>query len=184
MNISYLSTDSGGLIKITADEITSFIDNIDDYTALQLVGNVSCGTAVDSGNVSTTDILDDTKNIYIVVEDEALYIKPAYFGLSSITDNIYYALIKLRTTGGYVQISNCAFLDVTYKCKVGSLLGELLNENSVGYTDKPSTITHLLHYALVNGSNCGCNCDELCKVFTELTNILTIDFNNKDCNCE
>lgn len=32
----------------------------------------------------------------------------------------------------------------------------------------------LLHYGLTQGSNCGCNCDDLCTVYNQLLTILSV----------
>ncbi len=183
MTIKYL--DSDNKLSIIADEINNFITNIADYTGITINANISCLSNSNELTVDTTDILDDTKNVYI--EDNVLYIKPELFsGMTKFVDGIYKISLKFVkiNSGGYVKITNCIFVDITFKCKLASLIIDILEENERG-TEKVSTIAHILHYALVNGSNCGCNCEEMCEVFNALKNLLTgIDVKTiNDCGC-
>ena len=184
MIISYIQTDTVKLVKVVSAEISSFITNIVDYTGLELIANITCcNTSINSGVINTTNIVDDTQSIYVSSVDSCLYIKPTFLGLSDLVDAIYNLEIKL-IEDGYTQISNCAFLDITYKCKVGGLLKWLIEENDDNSTEKVSTIAHILHYSLFNVSNCGCNCGELCNIFKELTDILNITLQDNDCGCK
>lgn len=182
MTINYLPLDK--IITVVATEIEDFITNIVDYTGLTLNININCVTSSTELVINTTDILDNTKNVYI--ENNILYIKPESIGgASSFIDGIYDLSIKFNKESGYIKISNCYFVDVTFKCKVASLLQNIIAENKAGNTEKVSTIVHLLHYSLVNGSNCGCNCQELCDVFYGLSDLL-LNIDTKlvnDCGC-
>lgn len=123
---------------------------------------------------------------HVFLGSDGLYVNPLLFGINSFIDGVYKFNIKINKVSptGYIMESNCTFIDVTTKCKVAALLHNIKAE-SMKTGEKPSTVAHLLHYALVNGSNCGCNCDELCKVYNELYNILT-NVNPQlisDCGC-
>lgn len=125
-----------------------------------------------------------TTNVYVL--PDGIYISPEFFSLTSLMDGIYKISIKFKAAdNSYIQETNCAFVDVTVKCKVASVLQNILKESKVSGLEESSTIIHILHYALTNGSNCGCNCEELCKVYTELVTLLNnIDPQiTNDCGC-
>lgn len=174
MNIKYLVTQN--LISVEANEIGDYITNISDYTGVTLGVSYCSLTTEILNTANNTDILDNTKNFYI--ESGILYIKPILFGFTSFIDSIYTLDIKFNKTSGFIEIKNCSFIDITFQCKVATYLKTIL-------TSDESTIVHLLHYSLVNGSNCGCNCDDLCTVFNALSNLLTgIDPQIiNDCGC-
>ena len=184
MTITYLSEEVNKYLKIVGTEVASFITDIADYVDVTVTGIKTCGTPVIL-TLDTTEILSDESLFY--VEDDVLYINPLFFGLTDYTDGIYNITIKFNKGDeeGYVLTSNCIFVDVTYKCKVAALLQNIIKENEKGNNEKISTIIHILHYSLSNGSNCGCNCTELCTVFNELTDLLTnIDTQIlNDCGC-
>lgn len=125
-------------------------------------------------------------NSNIFINADGIFLTPAFFGLTSITDGIYKVTLKfVKDNGAYIAETNCAFIDVTIKCKVAALLQNILQESKINGSEKVSTIAHILHYALFNGSNCGCNCAELCKVYAELVGLLeNIDpLITNDCGC-
>lgn len=119
---------------------------------------------------------------------DALYIKPEFFNnMSQLIDGIYRFDIKYTKVdnSGFITESNCAFIDITIKCKVASILGKIKGENAnkSNVVEKCATIAHVLHYALVNGSNCGCNCADMCIVYRELVTLLSKDPSVTDCGC-
>lgn len=179
MTIKYINNQ----LTIVAPEINDFITNIINYTGISIITNITC-TTDNEVDINTTDIIDSTKNIYI--QNNVLYILPQYFSSNiAFVDGVYKITIKFNTSNGYVKIYNCYFVDVTLSCKVGSLLQNIITENEVAGTEPISSMAHLLHYSLVNGSNCGCNCDEMCQVYTYLLDLLT-DVNTNlinDCGC-
>lgn len=104
----------------------------------------------------------------IGLSSDGILVKPSFFNLSSFTDGIYSFEVKVSEAGGHVTESNCAFVDIETKCRVASVLQNIKKETEGSQFEKSSSMIHLLHYALVNGSNCGCNCAELCAVYREL----------------
>jgi len=158
------------VLIITAPEIADFVTNSGAiYTGITITTNITCGNPIVQtyavGNTSSP-----TNKFYIVGNN--LYINPSLYGFTDYIDGIYKLDIKFNKTTGYILISNCKFIDVTLKCKVASLLQNIIGENKIADNEKVSTIIHLLHYSLVNGSNCGCNCAEMCAVYTELLTLL------------
>ena len=183
MNISYTQTSSVKLIKVTSPEIATFIGNLSSYTGIEVIANHTCDlNNIDSGTINTTDIVDTTKSIYVA--DTSLYITPSFLSLLDLIDDIYNIQVRLITNTGYIQITNCAFLDISYKCKVANLLKELIIETDLPDGEKVSTFVHILHYSLINGSNCGCNCGELCTIFSQLSDILNVTIQDNDCGCK
>lgn len=181
MIITYLKDQN--LIKIEAPEILSFEGNIGDYSTVALTGN-KCNVTPTTISYNTTEVLNVGNKFFIT--DGIMYVRPTFFGMSAYTDNVYKFSIKFTlTAGGYTVIENCAFIDITFKCKVAGYLENILKEScDVTDTEKVGTIIHILHYSLINGSNCGCNCSELCQVFTELEKLLdTTNPENTDCGC-
>lgn len=171
MTIAYLGS-GANILTIVAPELTAYMTNVSDYIGVSMVAKLACGTPTPEKIYNNTDILL-TDNVDFYISGTTLYVRPQLFGLTEFKDGIYKFSVKFITSTGYTLISNCFFVDVTYKCKVASMLVDIVEENKLDTTDKISSIAHILHYALVNGSNCGCNCDEMCVVFNELTILLT-----------
>lgn len=112
----------------------------------------------------------------ISITSSAIIIDPELFGLESFVDGIYSFTITYRTAEGDIIIeSSCIFFDCETKCKVSTALEDLLK------CEKTATNIFLLHYSLTEGSNCGCNCEELCTIFTKLCNELKLIETNENC---
>jgi hypothetical protein len=117
---------------------------------------------------------------------DAVYIHPSFFSESELKDGVYKVQLKIvKDDNSYVIETNCAFIDVTVKCSVAALLQNIITEAKHTQNEKTSTVIHMLHYALVNGSNCGCNCAELCQAYKDLTALMEdIDPQTiNDCGC-
>lgn len=170
---------------------SSYIDEVfanpGNYIKVEVTGDINCCTSGCGDTVNTLEIplpqvLDGDKAEFT---DEGLKIFPLFFGLTEFVDGVYSFTFKRFKEGETIIETNCFFVDVTYKCKVASLLKCLLEENRQRTSEKISTNAHLLHYALVNDSNCGCNCEEMCEAFKELRNLLnSVDPTiTNDCGC-
>lgn len=120
----------------------------------------------------------------LAISDNSLYISPALFGDTTLEDEVYQVTVKLKrvSDNGFITETSCAFIDVTTRCKVGSQLATL----SEGEFSETTDNLLLLHYALTVGSNCGCNCPDLCKVYGELLSLIDAVSNTNittDCGC-
>lgn len=181
MILKYL--DDVDKISVSAIELDNYIANLSNYTGITIDTTGTCPTKYFNKNYSNTDVVDINSDFYIL--SGVLYIKPTLFGLTSFVDSVYKFTISFITPTGFVKISNCLFVDITLKCKVATFIKDILNESTNVTNEKVGTLVHILHYSLVNGSNCGCNCAEMCEVYVELVNILTgIDPQVlEDCGC-
>jgi hypothetical protein len=89
-------------------------------------------------------------------------------------DGVYKVIVTLSDDAeDVVSESNCFFLDCETSCKVAKHIKALLKTET-------DTEVHLLHFGLVNGGNCNCNCEELCYLYRKLFNILN---NTESCLC-
>lgn len=106
----------------------------------------------------------------------ALMIEPSFFTMLNFQDGVYSFDITYTTSdNNIIQEKNCFFLDCNTACTVSTKLQELEKVKD----EKNATNIFLLHYTLTEGSNCGCNCDELCEIFTKLCKTL----NSSSCLC-
>lgn len=173
MTIIYLSD----IDRLKAED-ASLIAPVGTYTSVEATVTLNCGTELVQ-EYTVTELVDNTSKFYVTAEQGVLYFRPEMFGLTVFIDGVYYIRLRLwYTVGGYVGVENCTFADITFKCRVAQLLKDVM----AGGT---STTAHLLHYSLVNGSNCGCNCDDMCANFATLEEILpdsTSQIKN-DCGC-
>lgn len=111
-------------------------------------------------NDNTTFLLSDT-----------LYIAPSFYNIDKLIDGVYKVKIKAtKVNGSWVEEENCAFIDCETKCKVADFVTAFLS-NDLDKKDEALYVT-MTHYALVNASNCGCNCKELCDLYFTLSETL------------
>lgn len=173
---------SNGNIQLSSENITDFIANIEDYTKLKIEGVVNCC----GQKFSIIDLVPLAPNTKYTVVGNTIEIKPAFFNITGTSpkfmDGVFHFEVKLfKPDDTFTYEENCSFIDITYKCKLSGMLKSLLGtdeDKNVGM------VAFLLHYALVTGSNCGCNCKEMCDAFRELANILApITNQSNNCGC-
>ena len=137
-------------------------------------------------NIIPVKLTTDVQEIYfgyfpiegMFVNNNMLYIAPSFFSLMNFIDGIYSFTLTFNTNGQVITTeSNCFFFDCETKCKVSTKLNELLDCN------KTATNIFLLHYTLTEGSNCGCNCEELCTIFNKLCSELGTNESCANCGC-
>ena len=113
------------------------------------------------------------------IDNKVIKLEPGVLGTGTTVfpDGVYKVVVTQIEDGGapITTESNCFFMDCSTSCEVAKYVKNLLKT--------PADVeAHLLHFGLVNGSNCNCNCDELCSLYSKLYNIL----NNTEtclCNC-
>lgn len=89
------------------------------------------------------------------------------FGTDTWGDGVYRIVITISDDdqGNIESEQNCFFVDCETSCKVAKHLKELIAKEE-------DTEVHLLHFGLVNASNCNCNCEEMCYLYRKLFAIL------------
>jgi hypothetical protein len=173
MKLEYIQEDD--LMLATDDVISEYAGDKDLYSSVEMTTTLTCGSPT-IVEYQTADI-EDTNNLFYLFE-ERIIISPGMFPSGFSSDGIYRVDIKFKDETGFTRIYNCIFVDVTFKCRLANLLTNLLDE------DYNSQTAHLLHYSLINGSNCGCVCDEMCVSFNALKTILDNQpVQATDCGC-
>ncbi len=112
----------------------------------------------------------------LFISGESLYISPAIIDdlLSSFTDGVYTVDITyVKNNNSTIVETSCLFLDCTIKCKVAAKIDTL----------KTDTTLHIIYFALLEASNCSCQCDKMCKLYEQLLIELGITLNTSDCGC-
>ena len=105
-----------------------------------------------------------------------LYLTPEFYGGLVFNDGVYSVTLTFITADGKVITeTTCFFFDCKTGCEVSTKIKELEEASN----PKNATNIFLLHYTLTEGSNCGCNCEELCEIFRKLCNNL----NSTSCLC-
>ena len=145
------------------------------YSSVEMTATLNCNNYVVQEYPTST--IQDTSHLFYLENDAFIVTQGMFPG--TFTDGIYRVDIKLKTTTGFTRVYNCIFIDDTFKCRLASLLASLLDG------DDTSAMAHLIHYSLVNGSNCGCECDEMCSNFDALKTILDNQpVQATDCGCK
>lgn len=156
-------------LRVSDVEVARFILYKSDYTSVTVTTSINDGTVyVQTYGVSG---IEDIAHKFFI-NDCDLYITPSMYDLTEFIDGIYNIKVSFNKINGYILISTCVFIDITFKCRVAAFLKALSKLTLDPTADKTASLVYLLHYALVNGSNCGCNCVELITIFNELKNIL------------
>lgn len=171
-------------LVFSCPELAALILNPPGYTKIEVKATLNCGTEYSQ---TLPYPFTSTPNLALIGAD-GVQIFPGFFGGAAVfATGVYSIKVKIfLAVGGNTLIANCAFIDAdNTSCKVASTLHNILGEYEDRSEEKPSTLIHLLHYSLVNGSNCGCNCDEMCKNYQALVDLLNnIDPQLKaDCGC-
>lgn len=182
LTATYTYNSALSYVTLTSDNISDLILNTADYTKIKITVTRNCCTTDQKVIEAETPFTSDGT---WALAPQGIFILPTLFGDSTTTqfiDGVYKFEVKLfKADNTYTYEENCIFIDVTMRCKVASLLKDLLEKSEDG---ECATNAHILHYALVNGSGCGCNCDEMCKVFKELYSIVSpLTPQNTGCGC-
>lgn len=107
----------------------------------------------------------------------SLLLSPEFFSQgNAFQDGVYSITLNyINSEGNIITENNCFFLDCNTACTVSTKIKELQEASN----EKNATNIFLLHYTLTEGSNCGCNCEELCEIFRKLCTNL----NSSSCLC-
>lgn len=95
-------------------------------------------------------------------------------------DGVYTVNVNyIKSDGTQIIEENCIFIDCEIKCIVGSKVDALLDKER-----NDDINIFLLHYTLVETSNCNCNCSKLCEIYNQLYEMLCDNKDCTQCNCE
>lgn len=168
LTISYLAN---GNILLNSPQIQALMANPSAYTKLKIDATINCCPELFS-HTTLNPFIDPT---YLLFTTAGIEVLPLYFNIigvgQTVMDGIYKFNVKIFVNDNqYTFEENCAFIDVTYRCKVATYIDNILDTTSEDGT--VATNVHVLHYALVNASDCGCNCQALCDTFRQLAAIV------------
>ena len=158
---------------VTQNYVYDSVTNTCQYTITDLPVNITPIKLV-------TDVGDSYFGYFPIegmfFNSNMMYIAPSFFNMMNFTDGVYSFTLTFNNGGQVITTeSNCFFLDCKTGCEVSTKIKELEEASN----PKNATNIFLLHYTLTEGSNCGCNCDELCEIFRKLCNNL----NSTSCLC-
>lgn len=107
-----------------------------------------------------------------------LYLTEEMFGFDELKDGIYKVILTYYNDQGTDVFTeqNCFFFDNKTQCLLAQYLDKLIK-------DKSDTDLHMIHYALIKGGNCKCNCDDMCKLFEYLWGKIVNITPTRDCGC-
>lgn len=172
-------TQADNQLIIDSPIISNFLNDPSKYFSINLIADINCCPPI-TNSYSPSLIYDPNNTFYIDTATNLVYVNPSAFGLSTLSDGVYRCNLRFLfadNSGSEYDIS-CIFVDINIKCTLSNYLEGLIAGEDT------SSIAYLLHYALTNGSNCGCNCDELCEVFNALNEIITdTTTQTNDCGC-
>ena len=109
------------------------------------------------------------------ISGTSLYLSPAIFENDSTAfeSGIYTVEVTMtKPNGTTLKEDSCLFMDCGIKCQIADKLDTLTNDH----------LLHVIYFALLEASNCSCQCDKLCSLYKELLKILGSSVN--DCGCE
>ena len=192
---------SVGDYMCSTGDITALFTLIQDWFTLNFGITVTQNYTYDAGtNTCTYTIIDLPVNIrpvklvtelsgvsndvyftYFPIEGvfftgTSLLVTPSFFNLTEFVDGIYSFTLTYYSDESIITETTCFFFDCKTACQVSTKLEQLFSK------EKTATNIFLLHYTLTEGSNCGCNCAELCEIFTKLCAELG-DLTCSSCNC-
>lgn len=166
------STITKRLSFTNSSEIEDYIDNTVNYSGITTTFVKDCGTEITISQ-TVAETADTDSVFYVDTVNRNLQLKCTAFGLTAFVDGVFFVKIRLKKTdSSYIEISNCIFLDLTYKCKVAENLDKLLVEEQNNAINRKMEMIYAIHFGLTAGSNCGCNCADLCIAFTRLKELL------------
>ena len=165
-------------VTVTQTYTYNAINNVCTYEITDLPTNIK-PVNLHTKNVSGVDLYTyfeyfPINNLFFTAN--SMVMSPQYFGGNEFVDGIYSVELTFTTeSGNIITEKNCFFLDCKTACEVSTKLKELQKIKEV----ENATNIFLLHYTLTEGSNCGCNCSELCELFRKLC----LELNSSSCLC-
>jgi hypothetical protein len=168
---SYLSSHTTGYSNISGTATTTtggytyaIPNSVNEFVPVSVTYTLAGLPSTQNFNVTTGTLSLSNEGLYIPVDGDGIY-------------NLI--ITTYATDNSTVRETNCFFNDVTIKCQVSE------KANSLD-TDVNKLELLMLHYTLTIGGNCGCNCTELCEIYSRLATqlgILDNVSNYNPCGC-
>lgn len=133
--------------------LSTFVDNKCTVTV-----SYNCGESF-SRNITTSSVVGNT---YVIT--------PLFIGNTSFKDGVYKIILSGKTSTNTITETACTFVDQKIKC----LVADYLADKKTNYV-----LAGILYYTLSKAQDCNCECDNLCKLFCELTSLI----DGHECNC-
>lgn len=132
---------------------------------------------IETSSITTYTYFNFLPIVNGIFDGGSLLLSPEFFSQgNAFQDGVYtITLTYINLEGNIITETNCFFLDCNTACTVSTKIKELQEASN----EKNATNIFLLHYTLTEGSNCGCNCEELCEIFRKLCTNL----NSSSCLC-
>jgi len=146
--------------------------------SIQGLPSTMCMDTLEYEISAITTTLLFTRAIGGILTGDLIYISPDFFGLTEFIEGIYEIELTLHYKLKYLaQFSNCYFLDLTMKCRLGlpENTGCGLNSLQIQYL--------MMHYSLTQASNCQCDCNKMHTIYQFLNANLPSTFNTVNCGC-
>ncbi len=152
-----------------------------NYTITNLPSHLTADAleSIYGGVTSEETFIGEDEN-GVAFDNESILLLPSFFGLGKTYPNsiVHIELLLKALNEDYIREETCFFIDTTMKCDLPSL-------HNLECVDEGIQLT-MLHYSLVQASNCDCGCIEMIQVFEHLQSQLRHVNNqpkDRDCGC-
>lgn len=152
-----------------------------EYESVKVVVNIN-----DSIEISKTYPYPlDTDEISMEGNDVTLHNNFFYNSevVKDLGDGIYTISLIFKEGDDYHVYKNCIYIDCRIKCLLTFVTSKSLNKDSKTSIQEKAVVINMLQYALTEGSNCGCNCEELQDIYDKLMDEISETINTDDCGC-
>lgn len=158
-------------LTVSSSDIDDVIANVGNYIGITVtVSKNCCDNTTYTYSLALPTISSDYFNL-----NTGLDILPAFIDEDEFIDGVYKVTIVIELDdNSKITEHNCLFVDNETNCN--------LAEGIINLEDDDKIHALMLHYGLIQGSGCGCNCDELCTLYNDLLKLLG-STDNSNCNC-
>ena len=166
-----------GITGFTQPEIRPFRNRF-DYSISSLPAHVVMDRVEYLYGIITItvpfSIIEDTG---MIVGVDNVIITPTFFNSLQLTEGVYSIEWTLHTIQNQLLTeSACYFLEKSLKCR-------LLGVKEIDCRDRKQLDFTLLHYSLIQASNCNCDCEKMNIIYQYLNKHLPLTPNTEDCGC-
>lgn len=164
-------------LNVTATTSTSLVNGIAEIEVIDMPQYLVMETVITTFmDIESTGFFHFLGSEDIIFSNNAIFVLPSFFGLTTFTDGIYHFTSIVTTTSDIlIEEQACFFVD----CLMAGLLHKQIDLEKC---DAAQMHTLLMHYSLTQGSNNTCDCDDLYKIYSYLAKILNGQ-KLEDCGC-